>query len=754
MPKEGLHMKLRSFFVVALLFSSLTGCGGSYQVPTNNFDKVKTAFNGVEKSFKKISSSKKRANGLQPRAKNVDGGLNSLFSLFTNQDIKGHSIEDLSYNEPPMIQFQYLKAVFDKVGQGFEFGTKYYDNITGEIYVDLETGFKDENKNANNKYSFDYQLAIDITINDNDLINADVSFDIDLTQGNKTYDCQWYVNMLLDYDMEKASPTYSLTMLTENDEKNIPYFDRFTYEYDYVDVNDSQINEWRKLCMHSSERLVKDSAHQKLTDYIDKNNADYKVDYPKWFKNDNYYKMNAMPTSRQREVGDIMFDELGLNATDINADAFYAKSGTRNNVMQPIYREFSNIYGDEIIYNIVCRDEDDSGHGQEPEIAGIRAMMSDDQTGAERITVSGNLKIRNLFEDYYDPFGEGASLNLWYCDASGTLLSKITNTQELTFKFTTTVSDNSGGTDVYIPVGVGADTTFDEAYVLLKNLNNFESYSRIIVLLIEDGNGIQGALSLIYSGDFDFEPSGGSSGNTTFPKELVAIGVPDYVGENISYDFSRDGEHYRLTITGSKESEASDYVILLQKSGFFLYEGSTTANKAPVFIKEYYTDQEDMFLKFDYSNEKAYVLEVWTDTKQSGDPQGGGEGEGGQTVTIYDLRLVGSFNGWDIDTEDTRYKFSPRDAGSFMIQDVYLTAGAMFKVVANRDWTISNSDTLYGGYGYDDIDDVTGKLPTYLERGEGTDGNIVVKRNCTCSIAAYLDVDGFLKLSFKGFRDL
>ena len=110
-----------------------------------------------------------------------------------------------------------------------------------------------------------------------------------------------------------------------------------------------------------------------------------------------------MPVSRQREVGDIMFDELGLNATDINADVFYAKSGTRNDVMQPIYREFSNIYGDEIIYNIVCRDKDDSGHGQEPEIAGIRAMMSDDQTGAERIAVSGNLKIRNLFEDYNDP---------------------------------------------------------------------------------------------------------------------------------------------------------------------------------------------------------------------------------------------------------------------------------------------------------------------------------------------------------------
>ena len=180
-------MKKRSLFVIALLFSSLTGCGGSYKAPTNEHDKVKVAFNGVEKSFKKIASGKSlnTRNKLQPRYKNVDSGLSSIFGLYSNADIRGHSIEDLSYNEPPMIQFQYLKAVFDKLGNGYEFGTKYYDVITGDIFLDIDTGLKDEEKKAENQYSFNYKLAIDINIDSNDLINADVSFDIDFSQGTR-----------------------------------------------------------------------------------------------------------------------------------------------------------------------------------------------------------------------------------------------------------------------------------------------------------------------------------------------------------------------------------------------------------------------------------------------------------------------------------------------------------------------------------------------------------------------------------------
>ena len=158
-------MKKHSLFIIVLALSALTGCG--YKVPTTDFNKVKTAFNGVEKSFKNISANKKslQYNGALPKYKNEDSGLNSIFSVFTNDDIRSHELdEDISYNQPPMVQFQCLKAVFDKVGKGFEFGTKYYDNITGEVYVNFENGLKDETKQDKNKYAYDFELAIDINI--------------------------------------------------------------------------------------------------------------------------------------------------------------------------------------------------------------------------------------------------------------------------------------------------------------------------------------------------------------------------------------------------------------------------------------------------------------------------------------------------------------------------------------------------------------------------------------------------------------
>ena len=99
-------------------------------------------------------------------------------------------IDELEYDQPPMIQFQCLKSVLEKIGSDFSFGVKYYDDMTGEVFFDPETG-RDMNgislDATRNQYKYDYlfRLSLRIGIDENDDIKADVSFDIRLTRENE-----------------------------------------------------------------------------------------------------------------------------------------------------------------------------------------------------------------------------------------------------------------------------------------------------------------------------------------------------------------------------------------------------------------------------------------------------------------------------------------------------------------------------------------------------------------------------------------
>ena len=189
--------------LVGFLGISLIGCNA--KLPTTQYEKVKFAFNGVEKSFKNKKAAK--AAILMPKAKlggsNTSHGLDIIYSYFRDDDIQDNFLEEVEYNQPPMVQFQYLKKVLEKVGSGYEFGNKYYDTINGEMYLDVETGFKKEGDQY--KYNYTFTLGMDINIDDNDLITADISFDIKLNKGNEEYNTKWYVAIELDYDMANNS---------------------------------------------------------------------------------------------------------------------------------------------------------------------------------------------------------------------------------------------------------------------------------------------------------------------------------------------------------------------------------------------------------------------------------------------------------------------------------------------------------------------------------------------------------------------
>ena len=90
-------MKKFGLFAFLLTVSSLTGCGG-YKVPSTPLEKVRTAFKGVERSFKSPKLEAKRAALLEQntlKAIDIPTGLEKLSRLYTNDDRDNDSLRIL-----------------------------------------------------------------------------------------------------------------------------------------------------------------------------------------------------------------------------------------------------------------------------------------------------------------------------------------------------------------------------------------------------------------------------------------------------------------------------------------------------------------------------------------------------------------------------------------------------------------------------------------------------------------------------------
>lgn len=89
-------MKKFGLFAFLLTISSLTGCG--YKVPSTPQEKVRTAFKGVERSFKTPKLEAKRAALLEQntlKAIDIPTGLEKLSRLYTNDDRDNDSLRIL-----------------------------------------------------------------------------------------------------------------------------------------------------------------------------------------------------------------------------------------------------------------------------------------------------------------------------------------------------------------------------------------------------------------------------------------------------------------------------------------------------------------------------------------------------------------------------------------------------------------------------------------------------------------------------------
>ena len=393
---KGVKMKkLLSLFIIAAMALGFSAClAGCNALPTSAYEKVLFALNGVEKSFR--SSDKKsevnKSGGyslfLSPSKKvyaDESQALAAISAIYNDGDVFEQSEDSFAYDEPPMIQFQCLKAVFERIGKDYSFGTKYYSDVNGELYIDIETGDKiDELRSdaADYKYDYTFGLAISVNIDDSDLITADVSFDITIYRENERYHTNWYVSMRLDYDMRSSSPNYTLLMLTDNQEAELKYLNRIQgYEYDYVQVKDSRIVEWRKFDLDASEKLIFDDSHPNFDSYLNNEDFEFKAGTTKWFKDGKLRKITRMTSEKSLTVARAYADGLKMNSTDINGEEFLNKNGEKTDKINEIYREFCTLFKGDVIYSLVLNSS--SKHGGEQGDGATGIVFYADSIGSE-----------------------------------------------------------------------------------------------------------------------------------------------------------------------------------------------------------------------------------------------------------------------------------------------------------------------------------------------------------------------------------
>ena len=649
---------------------SLSACGGE-ALPTSSHEKVRFAFNGVEKSFRNPSAAKRRSapNNLHRLGgSNPESGLSTIYRLFKDEDRRDDFIDDVEYNQPPMVQFQYLKKVFEKVGNGYEFGTKYFDTITGDVYLDINTGF--ESKQESDKFNYTLGLGMDININDSDLITADVSFDIKIARGQEEYKTKWYVAIELNYDMKNSSPNYTMTMVTENNESELPYYQHYTYEYDYVDVKNSQINEWRKFCMDNNHRLVKDSAHPTFDSYTGEGSV-YKVDACSWYKDGVYYK-NKRPRqlgdNEAKVVGQALYGDLGLNATEINADAFFNKNSTQNSVLKTCYQEFGNLAKKDVIYSLLTKEEQGGGGQQQQENAGIRAMNGDATGGVENYHLPGDLSIGQVFNGFVDGNGDKIVIRLFHTDKEGGLKDEITDLNSLSFFFglqrkeATVYFDNLGETlesayNKLVQNGqVGEDDLSNECVIIFMDKNNEQIY---------------GSMPFYYSGDL---PS--TYVKPEWPNALKNLGVPEYDGQKVKYIFTEatsEGTKNFLDIRNSTYEEGEAYCRKLIQNGF---EQSGTQGDEVLF-KKAIDANENLYVAFKYGKSlSSFLLTAHKELVQQEEipeiPD--------QPYSVY---AIGDFNHWGKAGPQEFVANYEDGAWTFILEGFHVNGNESFAFVTN-----------------------------------------------------------------------
>ena len=553
---------------------ALSACGKKTKLPETDYEKVAFAFEGVEKSFRSIGDRKTADlnDRAVPRLLSGEGDpLSTIRSIYESGDSQGDVIDELEYDQPPMIQFQCLKSVLEKIGSDFSFGVKYYDDMTGEVFFDPETG-RDMNgislEATRNQYKYDYlfRLSLRIGIDENDDIKADVSFDIRLTRENEEINTHWYVKMILDYDMTSTTPLYTLAMWTANDERELAFRGNYTYEYDYVDMKAAGINEWRKFVLETDAKLVKDETHRSFETYRNEGVV-FNADTCKWYADKDLKKITRYDETKGATIADAFFN-FGLNESAIDETPFVSADGERNEAIKSAYGDFCNAFKKDVIYSLVTKREeehhgDNQNHG---EAVGIAVLTEEGEAWSAR-NIERDCTLSELLSGY-GPWGQGIGAKrpcVYSIDADGNRIERLENFTD--YDFTITVGKpGQGGYESKIGLG---DRLSDVIADKLGGMEAIEQNGFLVNVGLTSKTDPRKTAT--FSAIIGFRSEIEEQEAKHFPAPLTAWSVPVYDTANGSYnidDYKEGNDTIYLTVRNTTNDERTAYLSKLKAGGF------------------------------------------------------------------------------------------------------------------------------------------------------------------------------------------
>ena len=261
------------FKVLTFLNSILTLTACSYSTnnvdPNKKYKALKNAFDVIESSltkpvFKDETLKATQKNWYHPY------NFDKIFELYTDEDICEENPE-IGYNTFSIPQFMFIKDFYDNYGKDFSFNSRYSQSLTGSKYINFDIGQEVES-DENYKYNYLYDMSLSIGFIYPEAGetygvsvaagNISSNFNVKAVYKNNNGDevkTSFTTFTVINYKFDLEQPNFSLyTVNIISSEKNdhIKELDAdYLYDYEYVDIEDGILKEWRNYSFFSDTYL-------------------------------------------------------------------------------------------------------------------------------------------------------------------------------------------------------------------------------------------------------------------------------------------------------------------------------------------------------------------------------------------------------------------------------------------------------------------------------------------------------------------